>query len=228
MQPQFVNLKKANKRIVSVTVNDLYMARILSQSSVDVLLVNQSHSNLVQFGSPTLSSDLVKHFTAQVKFGAANKTIVTIVDHCDSLKDAQAIIDAGATAVGIDANQVDMIIECAGKFPVFPVVSDNTSQENLIENLKYFERNGCPALLIDTLLLDTDCVKSICAQLKIPVIGTGYDQLDGHYLSIYDILGFSGDFMPQYSKSYFNGQDLARSAIQEYVDECRVGNLVAA
>lgn len=227
MQSQFIALKKAKHPITAVAANCFYMARIASISAIDTIIVNDSQANLMTFGLSELCYEQLVYCTLRANAAAANKTIISILSNEypeDGLSAVKKLSKAGATAIAINIREKELITSASRDYQVIPIIDNVTNPQHwdlkeLKQQVKDFERIGCPAIYVIGLPLDIG--NALKDMALIPIIGSGSGKLDGQSLSIYDVLGLSGDFCAPWAKSYMNGTELAVKSINEYCSDSK-------
>jgi 3-methyl-2-oxobutanoate hydroxymethyltransferase len=250
--PDFKKRKEQKTKISMITCYDASFARVLSESPIDILLIGDSSSMVMQGFDSTIHSDIesIAYHTAAVARGATQKFIVADMPFLSTRKSrefgvlaTEKLIKAGAHAVkieGVRGNE-DLIrhlsesgIPVMGHLGLTPQfvnafggmkVQAKTPEEQdvLLQDAKKFEELGAFSLVLE-------CVPSsigakITQLLKIPTIGIGAGpDCDGQVLVLQDLLGFNPNFKPKFLKTYLNGYELFQSAFSKFHEEVLNGS----
>ena len=248
---EFAAAKAAGRKISMVTCYDTSLARVLEASAVDSLLVGDSAA-MVMHGHPnTLAAtiELMALHTAAVRRGAPTRFLVTDLPFLSFRKGVPAALDAvaalaraGAQAVkleGVEGHE-DVITAIAGSgIPVMGHIGLTPQSVNALAGFRVqgkseedaarlqgearrLEELGCFALVLEC--LPAPLAARITAQLRIPTIGIGAGAgCDGQVLVLQDLLGLSGGFRPRFLRTYFDGFDQLRGAVDRFDHDVKRG-----
>ncbi|RPI42510.1 MAG: 3-methyl-2-oxobutanoate hydroxymethyltransferase, partial [Betaproteobacteria bacterium] len=233
--------KSAGQKISMVTCYDAAFARVLEASQVDCILVGDSAA-MVMHGHPdTLAAtvELMALHTAAVRRGAPTRFLITDLPFLSFRKGVPAALDAvaammraGAQAVKLEgvAGHEDVISAIAGSgVPVMGHLGLTPQSVNalagyrvqgrsedaaarIVEDAKRLEALGCFSIVLE-------CVPSalgarITKAIGIPTIGIGAGAgCDGQVLVLQDLLGLSGGHRPRFVRTYLDGAQAVREAI---------------
>jgi len=243
--------KKAKEKISVVTCYDYTSAKILANTAIDCLLVGDSAAMVMHGFKDTLPAtvDMMCYHTAAVARGAGDKLIVTdlpFLSYRKSLSQnvaaVQALMQAGAHAVKLEgaAGNVKLIrylvesgVPVMGHLGLTPQSihmlggykvqgKDEESANQLKRDALLLEEAGCFSLVLEC--VPTLLAKEITESLTIPTIGIGAGRYtDGQVLVWQDLLGMDKMFKPKFLKTYLDGYDKIKSAIDTYVQEIHSG-----
>lgn len=245
----FQKRKKAGEKITMLTCYDYSFAKILSASSVDVLLIGDSAAQVMHGHSTTLnaSTAVLALHTEAVARAASNKFIVADMPFLSTRKGlkntmdhVQKLMQAGAHAIKIEnadghLELIHHIVESG--VPVMghlgltpqsihqlggPKVQGKSTEaaEKILQDALALEQAGCFSLVLEC--VPSELAKKITESLSIPTIGIGAGvHTDGQVLVLQDLLGMNKEFRPKFLKKYMNGYDLISEAVQNYVDEVK-------
>lgn len=247
----FIRKKKAGEKISMITCYDYTSARMLSQTSVDCLLVGDSVAMTMHGFKDTLAAtvEMMCFHTAAVQRGAGDKFIVTdmpFLSYRQSLSKnvqaAQALMQAGAHALKLEnaAGNLDFIRHLTESgIPVMGHLGLTMQLMHILGGLKVqgktaeaAERMQRDALLLQEagcFSLVLECVPAplatqIAQSLNIPVIGIGAGSgTDGQVLVYQDLLGFNTDFKPKFVKTFMNGCEQVKNSVEAYVNAIQSG-----
>ncbi|MDX2346812.1 MAG: 3-methyl-2-oxobutanoate hydroxymethyltransferase [Legionella sp.] len=244
----FKRKKHAHEKISFVTCYDYPSARMVSDSSIDAVLVGDTVSMLVH-GHPTTvmaTMDMMVMHTESVARGLTKQFIVGDlpfmtyrISTADTMQNVKRLMQAGANAIkleGADPEICDSIknIVTAG-VPVMGHIGltpqsvhqlggykvqgrDDTAAEALLESAKALEAAGCFAVVIEC--VPESLARHITEALNIPTIGIGAGaDTDGQILVWHDLLTLQTECNPRFAKQFIQGKALLTDALNTYAAE---------
>lgn len=247
----FYKKKNNNDKLTMVTCYDYTSARLLSESSVDCLLVGDSVAMTMHGFKDTLSAtlEMMCFHTAAVNRGASNKFIVSDLPFLSYRKSlsknvsaAQVLMQAGAHAVKLEcaAGNTKLIrhlsesgIPVMGHLGLTPQsvhilggykVQGRTeeSAKRLKEDALILQEAGCFAVVLEC--VPADLAKEITEELSVPTIGIGAGPFtDGQVLVFQDLLGLNTDFKPKFVKAFINGHAELKNGIEMFHQAVKSG-----
>lgn len=243
--------KTEGKKITMLTAYDFPFAQIVDEAGIDIILVGDSLSMVVQGLENTLpvTMDEMLYHTKMVSRAAKNAMVVgdmpflsyqTGID--DAIRNAGRFLkEAGAHAVKLEggARVVDQI-KAITKYDI-PVMAhigltpqsvhkigykvqgkDDPGAEILIEDAHAVEEAGAFAVVLEA--VPSELARRITSELRIPTIGIGAGPYcDGQVLVLHDLLGLFERFTPKFVKRYANLKDEALKAVKAYKEEVEKG-----
>jgi len=248
--------KSSGQKISMVTCYDAAFARVLEASQVDSILVGDSAA-MVMHGHPdTLAAtvELMALHTAAVRRGAPTRFLITDLPFLSFRKGVPAALDAvaammraGAQAVKLEgvAGHEDVIAAIAGSgVPVMGHLGLTPQSVNalagyrvqgrsedaaarIVEDAKRLEALGCFSIVLE-------CVPSalgarITKAVGIPTIGIGAGaDCDGQVLVLQDLLGLTGGHRPKFVRTYLDGAQAVREAIDRFDSDVKQGTFPSA
>lgn len=247
----FTKKKQAGEKISMVTCYDYTSARILSQTSVDCLLIGDSVAMTMHGFKDTLSAtlDMMCFHTSAVCRGAGEKFIVSDLPFLSYRKSlsknvtaAQALMQSGARAVKLEnaAGNLDLIRHLTESgIPVMGhlgltmqlmhtlgglKVQGKTQEaaERIKQDALHLQDAGCFSLVLEC--IPGQLAAEITHSLIIPTIGIGAGpHTDGQVLVYQDLLGLNTDFKPKFVKTFLEGHEQVKNSIEEYVKAVKTG-----
>lgn len=247
---RLLEMKKAGQKIVALTAYDALIARIMDESSVDLILVGDSLGNIVQ-GLPTTLpvtiEDTIYHTKAVVN-GAKRALIVADMPFmsyqvsaeeafrnagrimketgCNGIKleGGKLVVDAieRLTEAGIPAmGHLGLTPQSINKFGTYKVRgTDQEEARQIYNDAKLLEEAGAFSIVLEK--IPAELGKKITQDLKIPTIGIGAGpDCDGQVLVYTDMLGLTVDFNPRFVRRYARLYDDIKSAVIRYGDDIR-------
>lgn len=92
---------------------------------------------------------------------------------------------------------------------------------------KKLDKLGCIAIVLEAVPQHVGA--SVRDAVSIPVVGVGAGlDVDGQALVFQDVLGFSTDFKPKFVRTYLNGADLIKNAINQFAADVHTGAFPSA
>lgn len=247
----FYKKKQSNEKITMITCYDYTSARILSQTSIDCLLVGDSAAMTMHGYKDTVAATLpmMALHTAAVSRGASNKFLIADLPFLSYRKSlsrnvsaAQTLMQAGAHAVKLESaagntRLIQHLVESG--IPVMGHIGLTMQLVNMLGGLKVqgksandadrlkqdalaLQEAGCFSIVLEC--LPNQLAKEITRALHIPTIGIGAgSDTDGQVLVLQDLLGMNIDFKPKFVKNFINGFEHIRTGVENYVNEVKTG-----
>ncbi len=246
----FIAKKKKQEKITMTTCYDYTMAKLLSRTSLDAILIGDSLGNVIKGEATTIQVRLeeIIYHTKAVRKGLKDTFIIADMPFLTcKLSTEQSIRKAGRViqetqcdAVKIeggkeDAQTVKALVQVG--IPVmghiglqvqhilhtrrYFVQGKNTEQqETILQDALALEQAGCFAIVLEA--IPETLGRTITQSLQIPTIGIGAGQyVDGQILVINDLLGMDPDFQPKYVRRYVNLSDQITQSIEHYCKDIR-------
>lgn len=253
MIEKILQMKRTKEKIVMVTCYDATMAKIMSNSNVDMFLIGDSvgMTKLGYENTLSVTMDDMIHHTKAVARGANKNKVVLVSDmpyksYEDNpelaAENAKKLIDAGADMVKLEGGfeiieSIKAIINKGIK-----IVGHLGLMPQSIEKIGGYkvqcrDEQSQKKLLEDSLLLQKTGVsmivfegipetiaKTVTEKLDIPTIGIGAGRYcDGQVLVSDDLLGMFTDFTPKFVKKYANLAQIIQDATKQYSKEVKEG-----
>ena len=245
----FQKRKNEGGKIAMTTCYDHWSAQILNVSTIDCILVGDSLA-MVMHGHPSTlpaTPEMMALHTAAVARGAPDKFIIGDMPFLSFRKGLQPAMDcvdlfvkAGARAVKLEgveghAEIIKNIAESGvpvmghlgltphyiNQFGGFTVQGrGDGAAERLVDQARRLEEAGCFSLVLEC--VPTSVAKSITENLSIPTIGIGAGpHVDGQVLVLHDMLGVVKGMKPKFVRTYLDGFDLIRDAVDRFASEVK-------
>lgn len=236
--------KKDQRKLSMVTCYDACMAKALSETEIDMLLVGDSVAMVMHGHADTLAADvtMMTTHTAAVRRGAANKFIVADMPFLSTRKGlnfaveaAGELMRAGANAVKIEGVQgqkeiiahiVESGIPVMGHLGLTPQSvhqlggykvqgKGDLDSERIMSEARGLEDAGAFSLVLEC--VPSTLAHEITSHLEISTIGIGAGvHVDGQVLVLQDMLGMSGGFQPKFLRRYAGGLEMIQTAVNRY------------
>jgi 3-methyl-2-oxobutanoate hydroxymethyltransferase len=244
--------KRQNRKIVAVSCYDCTTAKLVSQTSVQMILVGDSAAQAMLGFDSTLPAtmDFMVAITAAVRRGAPNVYLVADMpflsyqtSRADAVKNAgRFVVEAGAQMVKMEASgayldtikavsNADMAV--MAHIGIRPqtisktgrLKAEATTAEIALEMIVLAEQMiqaGASSLLIEGTAAEV--AEIITKRCELPVIGCGSGPgCDGQILIAPDILGLTQGPCPKFTKNYSSLADDIIGAFNNYSKEIKSG-----
>jgi 3-methyl-2-oxobutanoate hydroxymethyltransferase len=240
----FRDRKLKNEKLSMVTCYDSWSAKLIAKTPIDIVLVGDSAAMVMHGYSETLpaTNEMMRDHVAAVRRGAPEKFIVADMPFLSfrgsldkSVEAVRMFMQAGANAVKLEGafgneslveHLVHSGVPVMGHLGLTPQ-SVNTlgghkvqgrsedSQQSLLDQAQRLERAGCFSLVLEC--VPFPLATRITGSLAIPTIGIGAGiGCDGQVLVLQDMLGMNEDFKPKFLRTYINGAELVKSALESF------------
>jgi 3-methyl-2-oxobutanoate hydroxymethyltransferase len=251
----FLEAKKAGRKLSMVTCYDYSFARLLSQTSIDGILVGDSAA-MVMHGHPsTLSAtvEMMRIHTEAVSRGAPKSFIVADMPFLSFRKGLPAALDtahelmtAGAHAVkleGVDGHEdviqrmtqsgipvmghLGMQPQSVHTYGGFKVQGRSDHEASAIRRRsKALQELGAFAVVLEC--IPSKVASEVTQALAIPTIGIGAGSTcDGQILVLQDLLGMNKEFRPKFVRFFADGSGTVLNALTEYDAAVKAGTFPA-
>ncbi len=250
--PKMQKMKEAGERISMLTAYDYSSASMAEKAGVDILLVGDSLSNVVQGNDTTLPAtvDEMIYHTKAVRRGAPNTCIicdmpfgsyeisieegvrnaVRIIKEtgCDGVKleggDERAELIKAITQASVPVMaHIGMTPQKIAQMGSFAVQGKSVeAAQRLLDDAKALEAAGAVQVLMEC--VPTPLAAKITESLTVPTIGIGAGNgCTGQVLVWYDMAGMYDKFTPKFVKKYIEAGALITQAMADYVKEVKEG-----
>ncbi len=238
--------RKGKEKITSLTAYDYITARIADEGGVDIILVGDSASMVVQGNESTIPitmDEMIYH--TRIVSRAVKRALVVgdmpfgsyQVSISEGIGNAVRFMkEGGAHAVKVEGGMevIDLVerltsfgIPVMGHIGLMPqrvhqmggykLVRD----EALVEVAKALEEAGAFALVLEK--VPVDIAQRVTESVSIPTIGIGAGpHVDGQVLVFHDIVGLSGMKL-KFARRYVDGYAIFLDAVRRFVEDVREG-----
>jgi len=246
--PAFRAMKGQGRKIAVLTAYDYPTAKLLDQSGVDVILVGDSLSMVVQGRETTLPVTLDEMIYHAEIVGRAVDHALVVVDlpfptayvgvhkaveaaarvlkqsRCQAVK-----LEGGAEQAEVIAALVSAGIPVMGHVGLRPQnvhqmggYKVQRDEQRLKQDAQSAERAGAFGLVLEC--VPAPLAAEITRTLSIPTIGIGAGAAcDGQVLVIHDLLGVTQGPLPRFVKKYADLHEVVSQAVRQYCEEVRSG-----
>lgn len=243
-------LKDQGKKIAMLTSYDYTMAKLVDEAGVDVILIGDSASNVMNGNSTTLPitiDQMIYHAKAVTKATARALVVCDMpfgsyqVNATEGVTNAIRIMkETGCDCVKLEGGEeiidtVKKILDAGipimghlglrpqsiNKYGTFAVRAKNDDEaEKLLHDAHLLEDAGCCAIVIEK--VPAELATRVADELSIPVIGIGAGHgVDGQVLVLQDMLGMDRGFSPKFLRRYADLSNIITDAVGQYVTDVK-------
>lgn len=244
--------KREKQKITMLTAYDYPFAQIVDEAGIDMILVGDSLSMVIQGNETTLPvtvDEIIYHTKIVVR---ATKRAMVVADMPfmsyqisveDAVRNAGRLVkEAGAQAVKLEGGreiirQIKAITEAEipviGHLGLTPQAvlrmggyklqgKIPEQAQRIKEDAILLQEAGVVAIVLE--VIPSGLAKDITESLEIPTIGIGAGvNCDGQVLVVHDLLGLFEKFTPKFVKKYLNLREEILKAIKQYKEEVEKG-----
>lgn len=245
-----MEMKREGKKIAMLTSYDYTTAQIVDGAGIDIILIGDSASNVMDGNSTTLPitvDEMIYHAKSVVK-GAQRALIVCDMPFgsyqvnttegvinaikimkeslCDALKLEGGIEIIDTIRKIIDAGipvmgHLGLTPQSINKFGTYGVrAKEEAEAQKLLSDAHALEEAGCFAIVLEK--IPARLAAQVTSELSIPVIGIGAGaQCDGQVLVVNDMLGMTQGFSPKFLRRYADLYTIMTDAIGQYITDVK-------
>jgi 3-methyl-2-oxobutanoate hydroxymethyltransferase len=237
--------KKGKEKITSLTAYDYITAQILDNSGIDIILVGDSLSNVIQGNKTTIPvsmEEMIYHskivskavnralvigdmpfmsYQVSIEEGIRNAMRFLKEANCDGVK-----IEGGYEILELVKKLVNYGVPVMGHIGLMPqrvnvygykLVKD----EKLLDIARSLEDAGVFSIVLEK--VSYNLAKKITETLKIPTIGIASGPYcDGQVLVFHDMIGLTEQKF-KFVRLYLNARELFTNAVKKYIDDVKSG-----
>lgn len=243
-------MKQRGEKITMLTAYDYPFAKIVDECGVDVILVGDSVSTVIQGLKNTLpvSMEEMIYHTRLVSRAVERAMVVfdlPFMSYQEGIEQAKrnsgrALKEGSAEAVKLEgganmAKTIEAIVNI--DIPVMAHIGltpqsihklggykvqgrKEKERKKLLEDAKAVESAGAFCVVLEAIPMEV--AEEITNTLKIPTIGIGSGiNCDGQVLVLYDLLGFYRERKLTFVKQYADLYGITSSAVKKYIEEVK-------
>ena len=246
------DMKAAGEKIAMLTSYDYTMASLVDKAGVDVVLVGDSASNVMQGNATTVPITLDEMIMYGRTVVRACKRAFVLVDMpfgtyqgdpIDAQRNAVRIMqETGADGVKLEGGRaildnVKMILRAGipvcghlgltpqsiNQFGSFVTRATNDAEaQALLEDAKALAEAGCFMLVLEKIPAALGSL--VTRSISIPTIGIGAGpDTDGQVLVAHDMLGLNMGFKPKFLRLYDNLGERLIDSVGNYISDVKQG-----
>lgn len=246
-------MKESDVKISMLTAYDYTMAKIIDRAGIDVILVGDSASNVMDGHETTLPitlDQMIYHASSVVRAVQRSLIVVDLPfgtyqgNSKEALNSSIRIMkESGAHAVKLEGGEtvkesierilsagipvmghLGLVPQSIYKFGTYEVrAREQAEAEELFKDAVLLEKLGCFAIVLEK--IPAELGKKVASTLKIPVIGIGAGKyVDGQVLVTHDMLGMTTEFSPRFLRRYANLYEIMTKSFHQYINDVKSGD----
>ena len=245
-------MKAEGKKIAMLTSYDYTTAQIVDAAGIDIILVGDSASNVMDGNATTLPitlDQMIYHATSVAR--AAKRAFVVCdmpfgsyrIDATEAVRNAVRIMkESGCDAVKLEGGieiieairrMVQAGIPVVGHLGLTPQsinqfgsyavrAKEDAEALKLISDAKALAEAGCCAIVVEK--IPAHLTQEVVKSVDVPVIGIGGGPADGQVLVVDDMLGKNQGFNPKFLRRYADLHTIMTDAIGQYITDVKSGD----
>ena len=245
-------MKERGQRIACLTAYDQVMARLLDEAGIDLILVGDSVSTVVQ-GLDTTVTVTMEHMVyhaSLVRRGVKRALVVGDlpfmsyqVNSDEALRNAGRMVkEAGVEAVKLEGGEsvcgtvqrivaagipvmghLGLMPQSIHKYGTYQVRARGEDEaKELRKDAKRLEEAGAFSIVLEK--VPSELAREVSESVTVPVIGIGAGEgCDGQILVTHDMLGICTRFSPRFVRRYASMADDMVQAFEHYLGDVRSG-----
>ena len=245
-------MKAEGKKIAMLTSYDYTTAQIVDAAGIDIILVGDSASNVMDGNATTLPitlDQMIYHATAVAR--AAKRAFVVCdmpfgsyqIDATEAVRNAVRIMkETGCDAVKLEGGieiiegirrMVQAGIPVVGHLGLTPQsinqfgsyavrAKEDAEALKLVSDAKALAEAGCCAIVVEK--IPAHLTQEVVKAVEVPVIGIGGGPADGQVLVVDDMLGKNQGFNPKFLRRYADLHTIMTNAIGQYITDVKSGD----
>jgi 3-methyl-2-oxobutanoate hydroxymethyltransferase len=246
-------LKQKGEKIAMLTAYDFITAKFCDEAGIEVILVGDSLSNVIQGNETTLPVTLEEmiYHTKMVRRGVKKAMVVadmTFMSYQAGLNEAiqncgRVMKETGCDAVKMEGGKyiaeiVSKLVEIGipvmghlgltpqsiNKFGSYKTRGiEKEEAEQIFADAILLEQAGCFSIVLEK--IPAALGLQISEALKIPTIGIGAGpDCDGQVLVMHDMLGMIEEFKPRFVRRYMTLAMDMKDAFKRYIKDIKSGS----
>ncbi|HEY5123965.1 MAG TPA: 3-methyl-2-oxobutanoate hydroxymethyltransferase [Ignavibacteria bacterium] len=246
-------LKQKGEKIAMLTAYDYITAKFCDEAGIEVILVGDSLSNVIQGNETTLPVTLEEmiYHTKMVRRGVKKAMVVadmTFMSYQAGLNEAiqncgRVMKETGCDAVKMEGGKyiteiVSKLVEIGipvmghlgltpqsiNKFGSYKTRGiDKEEAEQIFSDAIILEQSGCFSIVLEK--IPAALGLQVSKTLKIPTIGIGAGpDCDGQVLVMHDMLGMIEEFKPRFVRRYMTLAQDMKDAFKRYIKDIKSGS----
>lgn len=238
--------KKGVEKITSLTAYDYITAKILDEAGIDIILVGDSLSNVIQGNKTTIPVSMDEMlYHCKIVSKAIKRSLVIgdmpfmsyQISLKEGIKNAMRFLKEG-NCDGVKVEGGYEVLELVNKLSIYgvPVMGHigllpqrvnlygyNVAKEQELVNIaKKLEEAGAFSIVLEK--VEYRLAKKITESVNIPTIGIASGPYcDGQVLVFHDMVGLTQNKF-KFVRKYLNAYELFTNAVKSYIQDVKLGN----
>ena len=250
---RIADMRLAGEKIAMITAYDFTMATLVDQAGIDIILVGDSASNVMQGNATTIPitiDDMIVYGRTVVR---AVKRAMVIVDMpfgtyqgdpIEAQRNAVRIMqETGADGVKLEGGRemrsaIEMILRAGipvmghlgltpqsiNKFGTYATrAEDEAEATRLLADAKVLAEIGCFGIVLEK--IPATLAAKVTQSINVPTIGIGGGgACSGQVLVLHDMLGLNREFKPKFLRVYNNLGEQIIDSVGNYITDVKSGD----
>ena len=250
---RIADMRNAGEKIAMITAYDYTMATLVDQAGIDIILVGDSASNVMQGNATTIPitiDDMIVYGRTVVR---AVKRAMVIVDMpfgtypgdpMDAQRNAVRIMqETGADGVKLEGGRemrpaIEMILRAGipvmghlgltpqsiNKFGTYATRAEGEAEATrLLADAKVLAEIGCFGIVLEK--IPATLAAKVTQSINVPTIGIGGGgACSGQVLVLHDMLGLNREFKPKFLRVYNNLGEQIIDSVGNYITDVKSGD----
>jgi 3-methyl-2-oxobutanoate hydroxymethyltransferase len=246
--------KAKGEKITALTAYDYTFAKLLDEANIDIILVGDSVSNVIQGNETTLPvtlDEMIYHTKAVVRGAGTHSLVVCDLPFMSFQTNAEegfrnagrVMKETGAGAVKLEGGKrvastvklmtdngipvcghLGLTPQSINQFGTYRTRGTNPEEAQMLKD-DALALQEAGAFAIVLEKIPAGLAAEITQMLKIATIGIGAGNgCDGQILVLHDLLGLNEDFHPRFVRKYLHLATEVRNALKNYTEDIRSGS----
>jgi len=247
-------MKSKGVKITALTAYDFTFAKLLDEAGIDIILVGDSVSNVIQGNETTLPvtlDEMIYHTKAVVRGAGTHSLVICDLPFMtfqtnaeEGFRNAGRVMkETGAGAVKLEGGKrvaatvklmtdngipvcghLGLTPQSINQFGTYRTRGTNPEEAQLLKD-DAMALQDAGAFAIVLEKIPAGLAREITSMLEIATIGIGAGNgCDGQILVLHDMLGLNEDFHPRFVRKYLQLATDVRDALKKYGDDIRSGS----
>lgn len=250
---RIIDMMQAGEKIAMLTSYDYTMASLVDRAGIDIILVGDSASNVMQGNATTIPITIDDMIVYGRTVARAAKRAMVIVDmpfgtyQGDPIEAQQNAVrimrETGADGVKLEGGRemrgaIEMILRAGipvmghlgltpqsiNKFGTYATrATGETEALRLMSDARVLEEVGCFAIVLEK--IPATLAAKVTEAIHVPTIGIGAGHAtDGQVLVAHDMLGLNTAFKPKFLRLYNNLGEQIVDSVGNYINDVKSGD----
>ena len=246
-------MRLAGEKIAMITAYDYTMATLVDQAGIDIILVGDSASNVMQGNATTIPITIDDMIVYGRTVARAVKRAMVIVDMpfgtyqgdpIEAQRNAVRIMrETGADGVKLEGGRemrgaIEMILRAGipvmghlgltpqsiNKFGTYATrAEDEAEATRLLADAKVLGEIGCFGIVLEK--IPATLAAKVTQSINVPTIGIGGGgACSGQVLVLHDMLGLNREFKPKFLRVYNNLGEQIIDSVGNYISDVKSGD----
>ena len=250
---RIADMRISGEKIAMITAYDYTMATLVDQAGIDIILVGDSASNVMQGNATTIPITIDDMIVYGRTVARAVKRAMVIVDMpfgtyqgdpMEAQRNAVRIMqETGADGVKLEGGRemrasIEMILRAGipvmghlgltpqriNQFGTYSTrAQDEAEATRLLADAKVLDEIGCFGIVLEK--IPATLAAKVTQSINVPTIGIGGGSAcSGQVLVLHDMLGLNREFKPKFLRVYNNLGEQIIDSVGNYITDVKSGD----